>query len=101
MDYKRINITEARDLIKNSTVQVIDIRDPSSYEAGHVGDAIHVNDHNVQEFVQQADLEVPLIVYCYHGNISQGAAQYFLEQGFKVAYSMDGGFSQWQKTPIE
>jgi thiosulfate sulfurtransferase len=35
-------------------------------------------------------------VYCYHGNMSQSAAAYFGEQGFEEAYSMDGGFSDWE-----
>jgi thiosulfate sulfurtransferase len=44
----------------------------------------------------QADLDAPLIVCCYHGNSSQGAANYFAEQGFKNACSLDGGFEQWK-----
>jgi thiosulfate sulfurtransferase len=33
---------------------------------------------------------------CYHGNSSKGAAQYLLTQGFKAAYSIDGGFDAWR-----
>jgi thiosulfate sulfurtransferase len=39
---------------------------------------------------------IALLVYCYHGNMSQSAAAYFGEQGFEEAYSMDGGFSDWE-----
>jgi thiosulfate sulfurtransferase len=35
-------------------------------------------------------------VCCYHGNSSQGAAQYFAEQGFTQAYSLDGGYEMWK-----
>jgi len=32
--------------------------------------------------LQDADMDAPLIVCCYHGNSSQPASQYFVEQGF-------------------
>ena len=47
------------------------------------------------EFLATADREKPLIVYCYHGHSSQGAADYFSEQGFAEVYSIDGGFVAW------
>jgi thiosulfate sulfurtransferase len=36
-------------------------------------------------------------VYCYHGNSSLGAVAYFLENGFKNAASMSGGFEAWRQ----
>jgi len=39
---------------------------------------------------------IPLIVYCYHGNSSKSAAHYFCENGFTQVYSMDGGFEAWR-----
>jgi thiosulfate sulfurtransferase len=49
-------------------------------------------------FITQADLDVPLIVACYHGNSSQSAAAYLAEQGFSDVYSLDGGFELWRAT---
>lgn len=37
------------------------------------------------------------MVMCYHGNSSKGAAQYLLQQGYDVVYSIDGGFEAWQR----
>ena len=37
-----------------------------------------------------------MVVCCYHGISSQGAAAYFAEQGFNEVYSMMGGFEAWQ-----
>ena len=49
MSYKRINVQEARELIENSNAQVIDVRDPASYQAGHIPDAeaVHAASHRV------------------------------------------------------
>ena len=95
MSYKRINVQEARELIEHSNAQVIDVRDPASYQAGHIPDAEAVDEVNVQAFIQSADFTRPLIVCCYHGNMSQGAADYFNRNGFEDTFSLDGGYDGW------
>ena len=95
MSYKRINVEEARELIERGNAVVVDVRDPDSYKAGHIPGAESVDDGNVRDFIERADFERPLIVSCYHGNMSQGAAEYFSTNGFKEAYSLDGGYEAW------
>lgn len=95
MAYKRIDVEEAQALIAEAHAEVIDIRDPMSYQAGHIPNAKLVGDQNIEEFLEQADKARPLIVCCYHGNMSQGAADYFHNKGFEATYSLDGGFEAW------
>ena len=99
MVFKRIDIQEARtlfDAAPENGLQIIDIRDEQSYANGHISSALHLDNSSLRVFVENADISKPLLVYCYHGNTSQSAAAYFGEQGFKEAYSMDGGFSDWE-----
>lgn len=97
MGFERISVEKAREVIANDNARVIDIRDPASYEAGHIANAEHISDENVEGFIQEADLARPLVVCCYHGNMSQGAAEYFASKGFQQAYSIDGGYAAWQE----
>ena len=48
-----------------------------------------------QSYIEKTDKETPLVVCCYHGNSSRGAAEYLSQQGFKQVYSMTGGFDAW------
>ncbi len=96
MSYKRISIAQAQSLIQTESVTLLDIRDPESYAAGHIPDAIHVTNDNVQSVVASANMQQPLIIYCYHGNSSQGAADYFSSLGFEQCYSVDGGYEEWK-----
>ena len=96
MTFKRISVTEAKALLSAQEVTVIDVRDAGSFEAARIDGASHVADHNVQDFVGATDKSKPLLVYCFHGNSSQGAAAYFVEQGFAEVYSMDGGYEAWR-----
>ena len=97
MSFTRINITQAKTLIQDRQATVIDIRDRASYDAGDIDQAQHVDNQNLVTFSNETDHQVPLIVCCYHGNMSQGAANYFNEQGFAETYSLDGGYSLWQQ----
>lgn len=94
-DWKQISVHKTKEIMDQEEAEIIDIRDPDSYEASRIPGAIQLNDKNVKEFMESADKEKPIIVYCYHGNSSQGAAAYLAEQGFQEVYSMAGGFESW------
>ena len=96
MSFKRISVPEAKTLLAELEVTVIDVRDAGSFEAGCIDGATRVADHNVQEFVGATDKDKPLVIYCFHGHSSQGAAEYFVEQGFSQVYSIDGGYEAWR-----
>lgn len=96
MQAQRIRAGDAKTLLTEQLAQVADIRDAMSFEAGHISGAQRVDNNNIAEFIAAADKNKPLLVCCYHGNSSQGAAQYFAEQGFSEAYSLDGGFEMWK-----
>lgn len=99
MNYERISVAEASSLIgtlESAKPQIADIRDEQAYAAGHIEEAILVNNTNLSGFIEAADLSQPLFVCCYHGNMSQSAAAYFAEQGFEKTYSIDGGYEAWQ-----
>ena len=95
MAFERIDSERAVELIADEDAVVVDIRDRASFLGGHIDAAIHLDNSNVEDFLRGADLDKPLIVCCYHGNMSQGAADFFGQRGFTRAYSLDGGYSAW------
>ena len=97
MPFEQIDIHQAKELINQGNVTVVDIRDPDSYRGAHIQNAVAVNDENIDSFLRQANRSKPLICYCYHGFSSQGAAEYFGQNGFSKVYSIIGGFEEWRK----
>ncbi len=95
--FKHISIDASKTMIDEQTVSLVDIRDAASFALGHIETATLIDNENVQDYIRGADLDQPLIVYCYHGNASQSAAQFFIEQGFDDVYSLDGGFESWKQ----
>ncbi len=96
MSFSCISAAMAKQLMDSKAVQIADIRDPHAFASGHVPGAVSINNTNVNEFVAGADLDKPLLVFCYHGHSSQGAADFFAGQGFAEVYSVDGGFEEWK-----
>ena len=98
MPYKCISVSEAKEMMKAEAVTLLDIRDENSFQAGHIEHSIHLSNQNVEEIANGLDKENPVIIYCYHGNNSKGAADYFDNLGFTNAYSVDGGYEIWKLT---
>ena len=45
--------------------------------------------------------DVPILIYCYHGNASQTYAQAFVDFRFSEVYSIDGGYAALQALACE
>ena len=93
--FQRISVEQAKELLQQVETRVVDIRDEVSFANGHIENAIHLSNHNVQQFLAEIEEETPVIVVCYHGHSSQQAAQFLAEQGCKATFSMDGGMEAW------
>jgi thiosulfate sulfurtransferase len=93
--FKRVSCVEAAQMI-NEGACIVDIRDAASFAAGHAPNAIHLTNQNAQQFIQATDLDAAVLVMCYHGHSSQGAAQFLVNQGFTNVSSVDGGFEMWK-----
>ena len=90
--FLHIDVNAAQAMMEQKQAHLVDIRDPQSFQLAHAKNAY-----------QQAEFDQPVLVMCYHGVSSQGAAQYLVNQGFEEVYSVDGGFEAWHRAnlPIE
>jgi thiosulfate sulfurtransferase len=85
-----------RNCIRQTAV-LVDIRDPQSFAMGHTPGAFHLTNDTLGAFMRDNDFDTAVMVMCYHGNSSKGAAQYLLQQGYDKVYSVDGGFDAWHR----
>ena len=95
MSFKIIDIDQTIQRLAAKDAVIIDIRDEGSFDASHLPGAILINDTNLKDYIKSASKEDTHIIYCYHGNSSKAAANFFFENGFKDVYSMAGGFGDW------
>jgi len=94
-EFQRISTATAHQQWAADLATFVDIRDVQSFAGGHIPGAFHLTDASLNEFLHSLDDERPVVVVCYHGVSSQGAAQYLAQQGIEHVSSMDGGFTAW------
>ncbi|CZF84367.1 Thiosulfate sulfurtransferase GlpE [Grimontia celer] len=103
--FAHISVTDALVMLESDDhhAVMVDIRDPQSFQLSHPQGAFHLTNDSIVQFMNDVDFEQPVLVMCYHGVSSQGAAQYLINQGFEQVYSVDGGFEAWhrQSLPVE
>ncbi|WP_299978070.1 thiosulfate sulfurtransferase GlpE [uncultured Pseudoteredinibacter sp.] len=96
MQFHHINCKDLAARLEESECQLVDIRDPQSFQLGHIPGSIHLSDQNLDEFLMAADPDQSTIVICYHGNSSQQAAAFLAQKDFTDVYSLDGGMEHWR-----
>jgi rhodanese-related sulfurtransferase len=89
-------------LSQSDPPQVIDVREPSEREAGHIGGTRHVALVELAGAASDIERDRPVVFYCRVGGRSTMAAQAFRASGFE-AYSMTGGLARWvqEGLPLE
>lgn len=91
---KVLDVQTFRDSITTKNVQLIDVRTPEEFEAGHIKDAKNIDffsDAFRVEF-EKLDKEKPVYIYCKSGNRSGQSAIKLSAMGFKEIYNLQGGF---------
>ena len=95
----------AQKLISNKLVQVLDVRTPAEFAAGHIAGATNL-DFNAKDFqakVAALDKNQPYLVQCASGNRSAKACTAMEQIDFKTLYDLKGGIKAWEAAglPVE
>jgi rhodanese-related sulfurtransferase len=102
----RISIDELKALMEQKSVLVIDVRDPSAFEAGHVPGAINIDYVNMPERARDYVKETRTIVtYCACTNETTAAraAVDLIQAGLTNVKALAGGWNEWiqRGEPVE
>jgi rhodanese-related sulfurtransferase len=77
-----------------SQFQVVDVRYPNEWEAGHIDGAVHIPGDYVFDRVDELDPARPVVTVCRSGSRSAEAAKDLLSEGFDVQ-NLEGGMDAW------
>ncbi|MEY3321980.1 MAG: hypothetical protein RLZZ417_1563 [Bacteroidota bacterium] len=91
-----------KEMIHLNKVQLVDVRTPEEFLAGHIENAknINFNDSNFKQVISSTlNKNKPVALYCRSGRRSASALAVLKEMGFTTIYDLEGGFLNWQSTP--
>jgi len=89
-----VDVTPEQVQQRGDDVQLVDVREPYEWEAGHIEGARHIELERLASQAETLDRGRPLYLYCRLGARSGMAANAFRRAGFD-AYSMVGGLERW------
>lgn len=96
IDYKTISSEEAKEIIDNEEVIILDVRTQAEYESGHIENSIllPVTDISSKAEEMLPDKDAKILIYCRSGNRSATAASQLIRMGYANVYDF-GGIISW------
>lgn len=82
----------------NQGAKVVDIRDSSHFDAGHIVDAVHIpGPELVGEQSTKLKKAKSIVLVCDNGSKSGQSAAAMRKEGFDNTFSLQGGMAAWQR----
>jgi rhodanese-related sulfurtransferase len=92
-------------LINRKDAVVIDVRDDTEFAGGHITNARHVPEKQLNERIKELEKfkTKPVIVSCANGRRSVSVADSLRKQGFAEVVALRGGIGAWVQAgmPLE
>ena len=94
--YHKITAEEAKTMIDNGGVTIVDVRRPDEYAAQHIPGAINVPNEDISSDPPAAlpDMDAVLLVHCRTGIRSKAASDKLIQMGYQNVYDF-GGIVDW------
>jgi rhodanese-related sulfurtransferase len=103
--YSIINWLYQRKIVKTLTeeefragyrkAQLIDVREPNEFEAGHILGARNIPLSQMKMRMKEIRPDKPVYLYCQSGMRSSRAAQTLHRKGYRDLSQLKGGFKRW------
>lgn len=98
--FERLSVPEFKEFIANPDVQLVDVRTPEEYNAGHIPGSINIDvSEGHEELAEKLDLERPVALYCRSGRRSETAGWTLEKLFFRNVVDLKEGYNAWQESP--
>ena len=97
-----VDTAAALQLINHKNALVLDVREQSEYDAGHVLNSRLIPLGKLKQRTGELEKhkDKPIVVVCRSGSRSATACALLGKQGFTQAYNLAGGVLAWQKAKL-
>lgn len=94
--YHKIDAEQAKKMIDEGGVTIVDVRTEEEYNAEHIPDSILVPNESIGDQAPEAlpDKDAVLLVHCRTGVRSKQASDKLVELGYQNVYDF-GGIADW------
>jgi rhodanese-related sulfurtransferase len=98
-----IDVQTAASVQDRDDVILIDVREQSEYDAGHIPGITLVPMSEIQNRLDEIPTDKEVIVTCRSGNRSSQVTDFLRKNGFDNVHNMQGGIIAWEQAgyPVE
>ncbi|CAD2072386.1 DsrE/DsrF/DrsH-like family protein [Phocicoccus pinnipedialis] len=82
------------DLLKESGQFILDVREPSEFDSGHIEGAINIPLGEIDTRLKELPKDQDIFVYCQRGRRSEMAVGQLVQHGYN-AINVEGGYSEY------
>jgi molybdopterin/thiamine biosynthesis adenylyltransferase/rhodanese-related sulfurtransferase len=102
-EIREITPAEADALRQHGGIALVDVREASEWDQGHIPGARHISKSYLEQEIEAAvpDRATPVVLYCAGGIRSLFAGQTLRSMGYADVVSMNGGFGAWKGQGLE
>lgn len=96
----RVDTQQAIDLINRKSAVVLDIRERSIFDKGHIAHAISVDQSSLETSHLDKHKGKPIIVVCTSGMTASKLGPRLKKLGLNPLYVLQGGMNAWQSANL-
>ena len=93
--YEDVNVEQAKKIIDNDEVVVIDVRTQEEFAEGHIPNAMLIPVDEIDNVMEEMDKDTSYLMVCRSGNRSAMASELLAKNGFQHIKNMEGGMNKW------
>ncbi len=90
-----ISLAEAKELITNNGVQVVDLRGESEYRTGHIAKAENIFVGTLPDNLDKVSKDKKVIIYCQSGDRAAIGYSILAKNGFTNVVNFSGSINEW------
>ena len=91
-----ISIEQAKQMIDNKEVFLLDVRTQDEFDEGYIEGAILIPDYELASRLDEVPEDAKILVYCRSGRRSVDASNILIDAGYTDVYNMLGGINEWR-----
>ncbi len=101
--YNRINAEELYSLIKSEQIRIIDVRELSEYNSGHIKESELISLNHIEDWVKDNEINEKIVFICQMGVRSALACEISAAYGATEnnLFNLEGGVNEWIKAGFE
>lgn len=93
--YRNVTPDEAKELMDQKKVTVLDVRTPEEFQAGHIPGATLIPVQELEGRLGELKKDRSYLVVCRSGNRSVQASEILTGKGFSKIYNLTEGMNAW------